>query len=110
LALLFTALLAAATILWVLHDLPLGDPPAKVRNRSIALESADGTPLGRLGHLKLEDASRAAFPDILVDAILSTEDRRFYEHRGIDLPGIFRAARRNYDAGRPRLRHPCRCY
>jgi 1A family penicillin-binding protein len=99
LALLFTALLAAGTILWVLHDLPLGDPPAKVRNRSITLEAADGRPLGRLGHLKLADAPRTAFPNILVNAVLSTEDRRFYEHRGIDLPGIFRAARRNYDAG-----------
>jgi penicillin-binding protein 1A len=99
LALLFAALAVAGTILWVLHDLPIGDPPAKVRSRSIALEAADGTPLGRLGHLKLADAPRAAFPDILVKAVLSTEDRRFYEHRGIDLPGIFRAARRNYDAG-----------
>src|SRR5262249_50310364 len=99
LTLLFGALLAAGTILWVLHDLPLGDPPAKVRNRSIALEAADGAPLGRLGPLKLVDAPRAAFPAVLVKAVLSTEDRRFYEHRGIDLPGIFRAARRNYDAG-----------
>jgi 1A family penicillin-binding protein len=99
LALLIAALLATGTILWVLHDLPLGDPPAKVRNRSIALETADGTPLGRLGPLRLADAPRAAFADILVKAVLSTEDRRFYEHRGIDLAGIFRAARRNYDAG-----------
>ncbi len=35
----------------------------------------------------------------LIDAVLATEDRRFYEHHGIDLRGIARAAWRNYDAG-----------
>ena len=96
---LLGGLTAAATMLWVLHDLPLGEGRAKARDRSIAVEAADGTPLGRLGPLKLMDAPRAAFPDILVKAVLSIEDRRFYEHRGVDLSGIVRAARRNYDAG-----------
>ena len=31
------------------------------------------------------------FPDHLIKAVLSTEDRRFYEHFGIDLPGTARA-------------------
>ncbi|MPZ39102.1 MAG: PBP1A family penicillin-binding protein [Rhizobiales bacterium] len=31
------------------------------------------------------------FPDHLVKATLATEDRRFYEHFGIDIPGTFRA-------------------
>ncbi len=35
----------------------------------------------------------------LIDAVLATEDRRFYEHHGVDLRGIARAAWRNYDAG-----------
>ena len=36
--------------------------------------------------LKLED-----FPDHLIKAVLATEDRRFYEHFGIDVIGTFRA-------------------
>jgi penicillin-binding protein 1A len=91
-------LMAAGTMLWVLHDLPL-EGGAKGGNRSIALEASNGKPLGRLGRVKLEDAPREAFPDLLVKAVLSIEDRRFYEHWGIDLLGIIRAARRNYDAG-----------
>jgi penicillin-binding protein 1A len=90
---------AAGTMLWVLHDLPLGEGAANSRGRSIALEASDGTPLGRVGPLKLADAPRAEFPDVLVRAVLSVEDRRFYEHWGVDLSGIIRAARRNYDAG-----------
>ena len=39
------------------------------------------------------------FPDHLVKAVLSTEDRRFYEHFGIDLPGTARALVANTKAG-----------
>src|ERR1700755_2736668 len=35
------------------------------------------------------------FPDHLIKAVLSTEDRRFYEHFGIDLPGTLRAVTAN---------------
>lgn len=38
-------------------------------------------------------------PDYLMQAVLSTEDRRFYDHFGFDLPGIARAAWVNLNAG-----------
>jgi penicillin-binding protein 1A len=39
------------------------------------------------------------FPDHLIKAVLATEDRRFYEHFGIDIPGTFRALLTNARAG-----------
>ena len=39
------------------------------------------------------------FPDHLIKATLATEDRRFYEHFGIDIPGLFRAMLTNARAG-----------
>src|SRR5512146_2280318 len=39
------------------------------------------------------------FPDHLVKATLATEDRRFYEHFGIDVPGTLRALVVNAQAG-----------
>jgi len=39
------------------------------------------------------------FPDHLIKATLATEDRRFYEHFGIDFPGLFRAMLTNARAG-----------
>src|ERR1700720_340381 len=39
------------------------------------------------------------FPDHLIKATLATEDRRFYEHFGIDIPGLFRAMTANARAG-----------
>jgi penicillin-binding protein 1A len=38
-------------------------------------------------------------PDHLIKATLATEDRRFYEHFGIDIPGLFRAMLINARAG-----------
>ncbi len=39
------------------------------------------------------------FPDHLIKAVLATEDRRFYDHFGIDVPGLFRAMLTNARAG-----------
>jgi penicillin-binding protein 1A len=39
------------------------------------------------------------FPDHLIKAVLATEDRRFYDHFGIDVPGTLRALVTNARAG-----------
>jgi penicillin-binding protein 1A len=49
----------------------------------------------RRNHIKLKD-----MPPHLIQAVLTTEDRRYYYHYGFDPIGIMRAAIRNYRAGR----------
>jgi penicillin-binding protein 1A len=44
--------------------------------------------------VRLEDV-----PQVLIDAVLAIEDRKFYEHGGFDVEGIVRAARTNVDEG-----------
>ena len=58
-----------------------------------------GNEAGRRGikhddSLKLDD-----FPDLMIKALLSTEDRRFYEHWGIDPIGLARALVSNSKGG-----------
>src|SRR3712207_1196276 len=53
--------------------------------------TADGKLIGEVGEqrripVKLED-----IPQTLIDAIIATEDVRFYEHKGVDPKGIMRA-------------------
>ncbi len=50
---------------------------------------------------KREVLSFGEIPKVLVDAILAVEDRRFFEHSGVDINGLARALLRN--AGEERL-------
>src|SRR5262245_44084589 len=90
-------LMLTGGILWALQERP-GAPP-RSNLPSLVLETAGGRPLGRTGPL-IGAAARNDFPDVLVNAVLSIEDRRFYRHVGVDPQGILRAARVNYGAGK----------
>ena len=58
-----------------------------------------GNEVGSRGIKHTESVPLDEFPDNLIKAVLATEDRRFYEHFGIDVQGIFRAFVTNTQAG-----------
>ena len=58
-----------------------------------------GNEIGSRGIKHNDSIPLADFPDALIKATLATEDRRFYEHFGIDLPGTMRALVTNTQAG-----------
>ena len=96
-AALLGSLLLTGGILWALQERP--GAPAQSDRPSLVLETADGRALGRTGPL-IGAAARSDFLDVLVNAVLSIEDRRFYRHVGVDPQGILRAARANLGAGK----------
>jgi penicillin-binding protein 1A len=59
----------------------------------------DGTPLGEFANERREILAFEKVPPTLVNAFLAAEDRRFYEHGGLDLRGIARALGANLRAG-----------
>jgi len=58
-----------------------------------------GNPIGTRGIKHNDSIPLEEFPDHLIKATLATEDRRFYEHFGIDIAGTFRALLTNARAG-----------
>src|SRR6185436_16328008 len=58
-----------------------------------------GNEIGSRGIKHNDSIPLEEFPDSLIKATLATEDRRFYEHFGIDLGGTFRALLTNIRAG-----------
>ena len=58
-----------------------------------------GNEIGARGIKHNDSVPLDQFPDHLVKAVLATEDRRFYEHFGIDIPGTLRALLINARAG-----------
>jgi penicillin-binding protein 1A len=93
------ALVLSAALLWAFRDFPVEARRSEADTPGLLLEAANGEPLGRIGPIKVADAARRDFPAPLVQAVLSMEDRHFYEHFGVDPQGIFRALRRNAAAG-----------
>src|SRR5881392_630426 len=58
-----------------------------------------GNPIGSRGIKHNDSIPLEDFPDNLIKATLATEDRRFYDHFGIDFPGTARALVTNAQAG-----------
>ncbi|HEY0439330.1 MAG TPA: PBP1A family penicillin-binding protein, partial [Xanthobacteraceae bacterium] len=58
-----------------------------------------GTEVGSRGIRHNDAIPLEEFPDHLIKAVLATEDRRFYEHFGIDFAGTARALTANAKAG-----------
>ena len=88
---------AATAMLWAVYQMPL-DARSGLEGSSVVVEAANGQPLGRVGPLS-DTARRGDFPSILIKAVISIEDRRFYSHWGFDPWAIVRAARANWSAG-----------
>ncbi|MGB6341875.1 MAG: transglycosylase domain-containing protein, partial [Xanthobacteraceae bacterium] len=58
-----------------------------------------GNVIGSRGIKHTESVPLDEMPDNLIKATLATEDRRFYDHYGIDIQGVFRAFVTNTEAG-----------
>jgi len=66
---------------------------------SVTFQDRYGNTIGERGIRHNDTVPLEEFPDHLIKAVLATEDRRFYEHFGIDIPGTFRAVLSNARAG-----------
>ena len=74
------------------------DPPIVTR-----VLASDGRLLAEYAVEKRVFVPIRAVPKPVIDAFLSAEDKTFYEHPGIDIPGIIRAALTNFrNAGKDR--------
>ncbi|HSI42432.1 MAG TPA: PBP1A family penicillin-binding protein [Xanthobacteraceae bacterium] len=66
---------------------------------SVVFQDRYGNVVGERGIRHNDTVPLEEFPDHLIKAVLATEDRRFYEHFGIDIPGTMRAVVTNARAG-----------
>lgn len=95
------ATLIGVAILWFSYDLPNVDRlQSSVRKPGVIIQSADGTIIGTYGDLYEDMVKISELPPYVPQAIMSIEDRRFFNHFGIDVIGLVRAAYVNYKADR----------
>ncbi len=65
---------------------------------SVLILDRNGKEIGRRGIRKNDAEELDALPDHFIKAVLATEDRRFFEHFGIDFVGLTRAMAENVRA------------
>ncbi|MDO4434171.1 MAG: penicillin-binding protein 1A [Alysiella sp.] len=65
----------------------------------LTIYSNDGKIIGIYGDERREFKSIAEFPQNLKNAVIAAEDKRFYEHWGVDLMGVARAVLSNLKGG-----------
>ncbi|HLF67590.1 MAG TPA: transglycosylase domain-containing protein, partial [Gammaproteobacteria bacterium] len=58
----------------------------------LSVYSRDGKLISQFGEYRRSPVTLDQVPQDLINAVLATEDRRFYQHSGVDLIGLLRAA------------------
>jgi penicillin-binding protein 1A len=86
----------ALTGLWVFVDqsvskFSMKEPLSFARPGTMTIKGNDGTRLLQLGSDTSETLKLWQFPEKLKQAFIAIEDRRFYEHDGVDYKGVTRA-------------------
>jgi len=62
--------------------------------------SADGVLLGEYGEERRNFVPLAQIPKVMQEAVLASEDARFYQHSGVDIKGVFRAGLAQFSRSR----------
>ncbi|MGE0224560.1 MAG: transglycosylase domain-containing protein [Acetobacteraceae bacterium] len=91
----------AAVLLWFAQDLPRPEAALDAARRpSLTLQDRAGRTFATFGDLVGEPLRLKDLPPALPAAVIAVEDRRFWQHPGIDPIGIIRALSVNLVAGR----------
>lgn len=97
---LWAGIVLACILAWYATELPsITQSAAFERQSSITVLAADGSVIARYGEMKGNTVKIEDIPENLISAVLATEDRRFYNHFGLDPIGLARAMFVNVQRG-----------
>jgi len=89
----------ALVIFYYYHDLPtLEEMESATDKQVIEICYSNGNKITTVGDLYANQITFSQIPGHLIDAVLATEDRKFFKHSGVDFLGIIRAFYVNYRA------------
>lgn len=70
----------------IVKNAPKFDPNNLYQKEATIIYDKNGEIIAKLGTEKREKITYEELPEVLVDAIIATEDSRFFQHNGFDLP------------------------
>lgn len=80
-----------AFLVYITVNAPKFDPNQLNTKELSILYDKDGNEYAKLGSEKREKVNYDELPQVLVDAIIATEDSRFFTHNGLDAPRFIKA-------------------
>ena len=97
---IWSTLILGSTVIWAFLNLPETESIQITRQPSITFLDREGRILASYGDIYGQSIRYEQLPKNLINAVITTEDRRFFSHVGIDLRGIARALVVNLKAGK----------
>ena len=76
---------------YIVYNAPKFDITELDKREASIVYSSDGTEVYRLGELR-ENVTYDDLPEVFIDALIATEDSRYFQHNGFDAPRFVKAS------------------
>ena len=97
---IWLVLFTSVAVIWSLLNLPETESIQISRQPSITFLDKEGRIIASYGDIYGQSIRYQQLPKNLIDAVIVTEDQRFFSHPGVDLKGVVRATYVNLKARR----------
>ncbi len=98
---IWVGVVAMVALFYYFQGLPsLTDLETKDGKQIVQINYANGIRITNRGEIYASEINYYELPPHLINAVIATEDRRFFKHHGVDIFGIIRAYLVNRKAGR----------
>lgn len=77
---------------YIIYNAPKFDPKNLQRQNGTLVYDKNNTLVAVIGLEKRQKVTYEELPEVLIDAIISTEDAKFFQHNGIDVPRFIKAS------------------
>lgn len=89
---IFGVFAIAAFMIYIVLTTEDFDPEALKNQDQTVIYDKNGNEIASLGTEKRESIEYEELPQILIDALIATEDSRFYQHNGVDMARFLKAS------------------
>ena len=81
----------SAFFIYIVNNAPAFDIEVLNKREASILYNTDGEEYARIGELR-ENITYDDLPEVFIDALIATEDSRFFQHNGFDAPRFIKAS------------------